>query len=95
VYVNFTGPLKTGKVALSSEPALAQQQIVELITSGSAEGAQATNPSVDPTSTAVSSSPPELRAPAQTRARAQNPFFSNHASATSATSGQPLSMLRE
>jgi translocation and assembly module TamB len=54
VFVNFTGPLKTGKVALSSEPALPQQEIVELITSGTTEGAQATNPSVDPTSTAIS-----------------------------------------
>ena len=54
VYVTFAGPLKTGKVTLSSEPALPQQEIVELVTSGSTEGAQATNPSVDPTSTAIS-----------------------------------------
>jgi translocation and assembly module TamB len=54
VFVTFTGPLKTGKVTLTSEPGLSQQEIVELITSGSTEGTQATNPSVDPTSTAIS-----------------------------------------
>ncbi len=40
VYANFIGPLKTGKVTLTSEPQLPQEQIVELLVFGSAIGQQ-------------------------------------------------------
>jgi translocation and assembly module TamB len=53
VYANFAGPLKTGKVTLSSEPALAQQEIVELLAFGAASGKQAQNASATPTSAAI------------------------------------------
>jgi translocation and assembly module TamB len=41
VYAVFDGPLKTGKVTLSSEPTLPQQEIVELLLFGTADGTQA------------------------------------------------------
>jgi translocation and assembly module TamB len=53
VYANFIGPLKTGKVTLTSEPQLPQQQIVELLVFGSAVGQQAQSSSPSATTTAV------------------------------------------
>jgi translocation and assembly module TamB len=41
VYATFTGPLRTGKVTLSSEPKLSQQEIVELLLFGTSQGPQA------------------------------------------------------
>ena len=41
VYAVFDGPLKTGKVTLSSEPTLPQQEIVQLLLFGTADGTQA------------------------------------------------------
>ncbi|HEY5240900.1 MAG TPA: translocation/assembly module TamB domain-containing protein, partial [Polyangiaceae bacterium] len=40
VYAVFDGPLKTGKVTLSSEPTLPQQEIVQLLIFGTADGTQ-------------------------------------------------------
>jgi translocation and assembly module TamB len=44
VYANFVGPLKTGKVTLTSEPKLPQQEIVQLLLFGSSDGQQAQTP---------------------------------------------------
>jgi translocation and assembly module TamB len=44
VYAIFNGPLKTGKVTLSAEPALPQQEIVELLLFGTTGGTQAQTP---------------------------------------------------
>jgi translocation and assembly module TamB len=41
VIATFTGPLKTGKVTLTSEPQLPQEEIVQLLLFGSADGTQA------------------------------------------------------
>ena len=41
VYATFTGPLKTGKVTLSSEPQLPREEIVQLLLFGAADGVQA------------------------------------------------------
>jgi translocation and assembly module TamB len=40
VYADFIGPLKTGKVTLSSEPPLPRQEIVELLLFGTTGGSQ-------------------------------------------------------
>jgi translocation and assembly module TamB len=53
VYANFVGPLKTGKVTLSSEPQLPQQDIVELLLFGSVDGQQAGAPSATTENTAI------------------------------------------
>jgi translocation and assembly module TamB len=53
VHATFVGPLKTGKVSLSSEPPLAQQEIVELVAFGAISGKQAQNPSASPASAAL------------------------------------------
>ncbi len=53
VFANFVGPLKTGKVTLSSEPALGQQEIVALLLFGSADGQQATHQSDTTTAAAA------------------------------------------
>jgi translocation and assembly module TamB len=42
VYADFTGPLKTGKVKLRSEPARPQNEILALIMFGTAEGSSST-----------------------------------------------------
>jgi translocation and assembly module TamB len=42
VIADYTGPLKTGKVTLRSEPALPQNEIVALVLFGTADGSQAT-----------------------------------------------------
>jgi translocation and assembly module TamB len=53
VYANFVGPLKTGKVTLTSEPSLSQEEIVQLLMFGTADGQQAQNPSTDPSLSAI------------------------------------------
>jgi translocation and assembly module TamB len=53
VYATFTGPLKTGKVTLSAEPSLPQQEIVELLLFGTTGGPQAQSPSTDTASSVV------------------------------------------
>jgi len=40
IYADFVGPLKTGKVSLSSEPPLPRQEIVELLLFGTTGGSQ-------------------------------------------------------
>jgi len=40
IYADFIGPLKTGKVSLSSEPPLPRQEIVELLLFGTTGGSQ-------------------------------------------------------
>ena len=44
VIAAFTGPLKTGKVTLSSQPQLPKEEIVQLLLFGSADGKQAQTP---------------------------------------------------
>jgi len=44
VYASFTGPLTTGKVTLSSEPALPREEIVQLLLFGSPDGTPAQAP---------------------------------------------------
>jgi translocation and assembly module TamB len=44
VYANFVGPLKTGKVRLTSAPTLSQQEIVQLLLFGTTSGKQAQAP---------------------------------------------------
>jgi translocation and assembly module TamB len=44
VTATFTGPLKTGKVTLSSQPQLPKEEIVQLLLFGSADGTQAQTP---------------------------------------------------
>jgi translocation and assembly module TamB len=51
VSADFIGPLKTGKVTLSSEPTLPKQEIVELLLYGTASGQQAQSPASDSNST--------------------------------------------
>jgi translocation and assembly module TamB len=53
VYATFNGRLKTGKVTLSSEPTLPQQEIVELLLFGTTGGPQAQSPSTDTASSVV------------------------------------------
>ena len=53
VYANFVGPLKTGKVTLTSEPSLPQQEIVELLLFGAPDGKQAQSPSGNPATSAI------------------------------------------
>ena len=53
VYAVFDGRLKTGKVTLSSEPTLPQQEIVELLLFGTADGNQAQSPTGTPANTAI------------------------------------------
>jgi translocation and assembly module TamB len=53
VYANFVGPLRTGKVTLTSEPPLSQQEIAELLLFGTAGGRQAQSSSTDPTNSAI------------------------------------------
>ncbi|MBV9949898.1 MAG: translocation/assembly module TamB domain-containing protein, partial [Myxococcales bacterium] len=63
VYANFVGPLKTGKVTLTSEPALPQEEIVELLLFGSTGGKQAQTPSADAATSAIGTVGGEAAAP--------------------------------
>jgi len=49
----FTGPLKTGKVTLSSQPQLPREEIVQLLLYGNADGKQAQSPSSSTASMAL------------------------------------------
>jgi translocation and assembly module TamB len=53
VSANFVGPLKTGKVTLTSQPTLPKQEIVELLLYGTTTGQQAQSPSSNTNSTAA------------------------------------------
>ncbi len=53
VYANFVGPLKTGKVTLTSEPPLPQQEIVQLVLFGTASGKQAQSPQANTETSAI------------------------------------------
>jgi translocation and assembly module TamB len=61
VYAVFNGPLKTGKVTLSSEPTLPQQEIVELLLFGTADGTQAQT--ATPTDSAIGTAGGEAAQP--------------------------------
>jgi translocation and assembly module TamB len=63
VYANFVGPLKTGKVTLSSEPALSQEEIVQLLMFGTPDGQQTQNPSGDPSLSAIGTAGGEASQP--------------------------------
>ncbi|HEY3818655.1 MAG TPA: translocation/assembly module TamB domain-containing protein [Polyangiaceae bacterium] len=63
VYAVFDGPLKTGKVTLSSEPTLPQQEIVELLLFGTADGAQAQSPTGTPANSAIGTAGGEAAQP--------------------------------
>jgi translocation and assembly module TamB len=63
VYANFVGPLRTGKVTLTSEPTLPQQEIVELLMFGTATGQQVQSPSADPTTSAIATAGGEAAQP--------------------------------
>jgi len=63
VYATFNGPLKTGKVTLSSEPTLPQQEIVELLLFGTADGTQAQTPSGTPANSAIGTAGGEAAQP--------------------------------
>jgi translocation-and-assembly-module (TAM) inner membrane subunit TamB-like protein len=60
---NFVGPLKTGKVTLTSEPKLPQQEIVQLLLFGSADGQQAQTPSGSSEDSAVGAAGGEAAQP--------------------------------
>jgi translocation and assembly module TamB len=53
VYANFVGPLKTGKVTLTAQPPLSQQEIVELLLFGTTGGKQSQSPSGSPATNAL------------------------------------------
>jgi translocation and assembly module TamB len=53
VYATFTGPLRTGKVTLSSEPTLSRDEIVQLLLFGSADGRQAQTPTSNTETSAI------------------------------------------
>jgi translocation and assembly module TamB len=55
VYANFAGPLKTGKVTLTSEPRLSQEAIVQLLLFGTPDGQQTQNPSASAGTSALGS----------------------------------------
>ena len=63
VYANFVGPLKTGKVTLTSEPKLPQQEIVQLLLFGSPDGQQAQTPSGSTEDTAIGTAGGEAAQP--------------------------------
>ena len=63
VTATYTGPLKTGKVTLSSEPALPREEIVQLLLFGSADGRKTQTTSSGATSTAIAALGGEAAAP--------------------------------
>ena len=60
---NFVGPLKTGKVTLSSQPPLPKQEIVELLLYGTSSGQQAQTPSGSTENTAIATAGGEAAQP--------------------------------
>jgi translocation and assembly module TamB len=63
VYATFTGPLKTGKVTLSSEPSLPRDEIVQLLLFGSPDGTQAQTPSAGTENSAIATAGGEAAQP--------------------------------
>ncbi len=63
VVANFTGPLRTGKVTLSSEPQLTREEIVQVLLFGTANGKQAQTPSSSTASSAISTAGGEAAQP--------------------------------
>jgi translocation and assembly module TamB len=63
VTATFTGPLKSGKVTLSSEPQLPNDEIVQLLLFGSADGKQALAPSSSTQNTALATAGGEAAQP--------------------------------
>lgn len=63
VVATFDGPLRTGKVTLSSEPTLPQQEIVQLLVFGAADGTQAQTPQGTPTNSAIGTAGGEATQP--------------------------------
>jgi translocation and assembly module TamB len=63
VTATFTGPLKTGKVTLSSRPQLPKEEIVQLLLFGSADGTQAQTPSSSTESGAIATAGGEAAQP--------------------------------
>jgi translocation and assembly module TamB len=63
VYATFSGPLKTGKVTLTSEPRLPKEEIVQLLLFGSTDGKQAQGPSNSAENTALAAAGGEAAQP--------------------------------
>ncbi|HEY6458697.1 MAG TPA: translocation/assembly module TamB domain-containing protein [Polyangiaceae bacterium] len=63
VYATFTGPLKTGKVTLSSEPSLPRDEIVQLLLFGSPDGTQVQTPSAGTENSAIATAGGEAAQP--------------------------------
>ncbi|HLK35354.1 MAG TPA: translocation/assembly module TamB domain-containing protein, partial [Polyangiaceae bacterium] len=63
VYATFAGPLKTGKVTLSSEPRLSKEEIVQVLLFGSAGGKQAQTPSTSTENSAIATAGGEAAQP--------------------------------
>jgi translocation and assembly module TamB len=63
VTASFTGPLKTGKVTLTSEPSLSRQEIVQLLLFGTPTGQTAQSPTPSASNTAIGTAGGELTQP--------------------------------
>ena len=63
VIATFTGPLKTGKVTLTSEPQLPREEIVQLLLFGSASGTQAQTPGSGTQNSAIATAGGEAAQP--------------------------------
>ncbi|MDP9150977.1 MAG: translocation/assembly module TamB [Myxococcota bacterium] len=63
VYATFVGPLRTGKVTLSSEPPLGQQEIVSLLLFGTPDGQTSSGQHTDTTVTAAAAAGGEAAQP--------------------------------
>jgi translocation and assembly module TamB len=63
VYANFIGPLKTGRVSLTSQPTLSQQEIVQLLLFGSVDGQRAQDPSATTENSAIATAGGEAAQP--------------------------------
>jgi translocation and assembly module TamB len=63
VYVEFRGPLKTGKVRLSSEPRMSKEEILQVLLFGSANGRQAQGGSDEAQNVAIAAAGTEAAQP--------------------------------
>ena len=63
VVASFTGPLKTGKVTLTSEPQLTRDEIVQVLLFGTANGKQAQTPSSSTANSAIATAGGEAAQP--------------------------------
>jgi translocation and assembly module TamB len=63
VVASFDGPLKSGKVTLSSEPPMPRDDIVQLLLFGSADGKQAQTPGASTENTAIATAGGEAAQP--------------------------------